>query len=185
MAGDANLQNYEIVNKIISSLNKSLDDIVEQDVLTILQAFPYIPASNKQANKLFGSLNNTVAEVCMNQPENATLGFLASYLGKFFEINRTRFLKNENKKNLLALLETKIKALKDNNQDILPGLLDNLVKVLYVNTQSTFLRDIVKESLIKNAKRVEFDTFKTGISAIRMSLSKEENGKKLISELED
>lgn len=168
-AQDVNLQNYPVLEKILDKLEKNLVNINEADVLTIMAAFEQIPRDMNYSNKLFSSLNQTVVDVCLSQPENVTINFLANYLSKFFDLQGTgRTITKDNKQSLLTLLESKLTENKDKALNF--TLIKSLAKVLINNKQSKVLQQTVKDMFVNNIRRMDYEDARLAHVALKGSI---------------
>lgn len=62
-AGDVNMLKYSIVDKLISNIEKNIQEIEDSDVIYVLQAYKYLDLTIPKSGKLFVKLTETVTEL--------------------------------------------------------------------------------------------------------------------------
>ena len=73
---------------MIKILSGKIENFQEQEVITVLRAYEYLPNDTKLSARLFGDLNATVVESAVQNKESVDITFLQQYLNQFFMINK-------------------------------------------------------------------------------------------------
>jgi len=141
MAQYLHCRSYPIVEALIKSISTKIDSLQENDVISIVKAYEYIPNDERFSSRLFGDLNATVVESASENKSSVEIGFLFSYLNQLF-LNKqrnsaARDLTQSQRETMMKLLEEKLAG----ESQINAKYIAPMSRILIRNTQSSILRD--------------------------------------------
>ena len=82
------VQDMPILESLVRQLQKNLDNLRENDVITILKAYQYLNRDVRFSNRLLQDLNSTVVATAVENKDQVSLGFLLNYLHQFFMMSQ-------------------------------------------------------------------------------------------------
>ena len=82
------VQDMPILDSLTKSLQKNIDTLRENDVISILKAFHYIGRDVRFSQRLLQDLNSTVVATAIENKDQVSMSFLLNYLHQFFLITQ-------------------------------------------------------------------------------------------------
>jgi ABC-type Zn uptake system ZnuABC Zn-binding protein ZnuA len=69
-----------IVEQLVKSVQKGIDSLRENDVISILKAYQYLARDVRFSGKLLTELNNTVVATAVENKDQVSVNFIINYL---------------------------------------------------------------------------------------------------------
>eukprot|EP00347_Sterkiella_histriomuscorum_P010629 403375536 len=160
-----NLQKHIILERLVKIIDSKIEELEEQDVLNLQQAYIYLPTEIPRSNILYNKLNQTVCEQAIENSADVSINFLQRYLSTFFDLSDARDNIDKNvTKQLVGILESKIEP---SITKLHSSNIGNLTKILIRQQESSVLQQAVKTILVNYTSKVSFPEFKLAIIALR------------------
>ncbi|CDW71104.1 UNKNOWN [Stylonychia lemnae] len=159
-----NLNKHRIIEKLIRHIETKMEDLEENDVINIMNAYVYIQGDVARSQILFNKLNSVVSNQAIQNQQDVSASFLMRYLSVFYDLPSGKHLGKNIENNLVQLLEKKLQEDPDLSSQI---AMNRLSKILMRHPESQTIQEVVARILAKQAKHCTFDEIRLAFRSLK------------------